>query len=1278
MAPTLHRAFVLDRNLVPVSTQASPNRHPRRKRLSLAVAGALAFSACAPHVGQAQSWGGSGGYSTDDTASGTGGSGENAGQSGEAVQGSLDTGGGGSGGGGGGSGADGGQGGYQLSAAGASGGHAGAGVTTNGNTLTGGDGQAGSTAPAVSYPYDQGAGGGGGGGGAAAYLHDASDVAPGLNGLVLVGGKGGAGGAGAGNSSASIPLESGGGGGGGAGGYGLVVDGGNSFTLINTTVTGGKGGNGGNGGASGGGLSSVPVGVIAGGGGYGGDGGIGALVRGASTLINGGSITGGDGGTGGAGGAGGVFYGGGGGNGGTGVDLADGSSLINTGIIVGGNAGASTPTTTGVMPSAALAGVGVTAGGDTVVVNSGTISAGTDASGVRGATALMFTGDGNRLELQAGSAFVGNVIVGFGTNNTLALGGTTNSTLDVSSILPIASVPVPGTSVFYGFSGYEKTGTSVWTLTNSTSAVTNWTIKAGTLAVTSDSNLGDASGTVTLDGGALSMGNGFTSARNFVLTSNGGTLGVTSLSSATITSAISGPGSLTKTGTGILVLAAANTYTGMTYVKEGSLLLGSQTANGSILGDIDLAANTAVGFASRDATIYSGQISGHGALIMTQAPLTLLGTNTYTGGTVVYGTTLQIGNGGTIGSIVGDVYLDDSSSILAFNRSDNITFGGSIQGRGVLNQIGAGTLALTGDSSVFMGQTTVSQGTLQVDGSLGGPVMVADTATLAGSGQVGATHVANGATLAPGSAGNPGGTLTVNGDLVLDSGSTYRVMAAADGSHSAVSVTGAATLAGAVVQVGSGTTYAARTTYGILQAAGGLSGQFSSVQSNYAYLDPKLAYAGNQVNLVVDLKQVPDTGGGDTSTPPANGGGDTPTPPGNGGGDASNPPTGGGTRDIRFADLAANGNQRAVANALQSLPETAGLYGRVLNLPVGTPAEVFASLSGEAHANLFGSLHGVTDRVGSLALSHLQSNLGAGSVAGPATAQWGGGDASALPQSAAQPVWAQIFGSWRTQSGTDDTARSSESDSGIFVGGDQAVGGGWRVGGALGYTDGRNRLRDLDSRTDVDSYSATVYGGKAFAAGAGKINLSLGAAYTWHDVKTRRQANAAGVGEELKSSYGASTGQFFGELGYAVPLNDRVTLEPFMGASYSDLRTRGFAESGGDAALSGESARNQIAATTLGLHAQSAFESAGAAGRVRATLGWRHAYGDVNPETTLAFQGSQAFTITGAPIARNTAVLELGVDMSVTKRTTVGLNYGGQFGSGTRQNAGSLDVRYRF
>ena len=94
---------------------------------------------------------------------------------------------------------------------------------------------------------------------------------------------------------------------------------------------------------------------------------------------------------------------------------------------------------------------------------------------------------------------------------------------------------------------------------------------------------------------------------------------------------------------------------------------------------------------------------GGGTLILTAA-------NTYTGGTTISGGTLQLGNGGTTGSIVGNV---TDNGVLAVNRSDAVTFAGVISGTGAFNQIGSGTTTLNGINT-YTGATTVSAGSLAI------------------------------------------------------------------------------------------------------------------------------------------------------------------------------------------------------------------------------------------------------------------------------------------------------------------------------------------------------------------------------------------------------------------------------------------------------------------------------------------------------------------------------------------------------------------------------------
>ncbi|MDX3986689.1 MAG: autotransporter outer membrane beta-barrel domain-containing protein [Achromobacter sp.] len=283
-----------------------------------------------------------------------------------------------------------------------------------------------------------------------------------------------------------------------------------------------------------------------------------------------------------------------------------------------------------------------------------------------------------------------------------------------------------------------------------------------------------------------------------------------------------------------------------------------------------------------------------------------------------------------------------------------------------------------------------------------------------------------------------------------------------------------------------------------------------------------------------------------------------------------------------------------------------------------------------------------------------------------------------MPSSNAQPAWAELVGNWQTQNATDNTAQVRQHTGGLFVGADHAVGSGWRLGAALGYTDSKIRVDDRASKADVSGYSAAVYGGKSFDAGSGKLNLLVGTSYTWHDVASERYASVARASQKLTADYGASTAQLFTELGYALPLSDRTTLEPFAGVAWSDLRSRSFSETGGSAALSGQSSSNKQTSSTLGVRTQTNVSLAGAEARLQATLGWRHAFGDVLPRSTMAFDGGQAFTVSGAPIARNAAIAELGGEVAVSRNASLGLNYSGQYGGGNREHAGSLNVRWRY
>ncbi|MFD1794041.1 autotransporter outer membrane beta-barrel domain-containing protein [Ochrobactrum teleogrylli] len=93
--------------------------------------------------------------------------------------------------------------------------------------------------------------------------------------------------------------------------------------------------------------------------------------------------------------------------------------------------------------------------------------------------------------------------------------------------------------------------------------------------------------------------------------------------------------------------------------------------------------------------------------------LILTGNNTYTGVTTISQGIVQLGDGGTTGSILGDVVVESNIydyGTLAFNRSDETDFNGQISGDGAVLQNGSGVTVFKGDNN-FTGGLTVAQGT---------------------------------------------------------------------------------------------------------------------------------------------------------------------------------------------------------------------------------------------------------------------------------------------------------------------------------------------------------------------------------------------------------------------------------------------------------------------------------------------------------------------------------------------------------------------------------------
>ncbi|EHR9773102.1 autotransporter outer membrane beta-barrel domain-containing protein, partial [Salmonella enterica] len=219
----------------------------------------------------------------------------------------------------------------------------------------------------------------------------------------------------------------------------------------------------------------------------------------------------------------------------------------------------------------------------------------------------------------------------------------------------------------------EKSGDDTLTLSGTNSYTGGTTISGGTLVATNVEALGtgDVTNNATLE---LNTGGDFTNN-------------------------ISGSGQVVKFGDDALTLSGSNTYRGGTTISGGTLVANDVNAlgTGDVTDNAVLELNTGGDF--------DNAISGSGQVVKSgDDTLTLSGSNTYTGGTLISSGTLVANDVNALGT--GDV---TDNATLELNTGGDFT--NNIGGTGRVEKSGDGTLTLSG-SNTYTGGTLISDGTL--------------------------------------------------------------------------------------------------------------------------------------------------------------------------------------------------------------------------------------------------------------------------------------------------------------------------------------------------------------------------------------------------------------------------------------------------------------------------------------------------------------------------------------------------------------------------------------
>jgi fibronectin-binding autotransporter adhesin len=244
-----------------------------------------------------------------------------------------------------------------------------------------------------------------------------------------------------------------------------------------------------------------------------------------------------------------------------------------------------------------------------------------------------------------------------------------------------------------------------------------------------------------------------------------------------------------------------------------------------------------------------------GTIGMTKAgdsTLTLAGANSYSGQTTISAGTLQVGSGGTSGSLHPASAIINNS-ILAINRSDTVTQGaafGTIGGTGQVTKIGANTLVLN-SANTYSGGTVLHAGIISVSngaalGSSEGSLAMGTNVMLLLNGHT--ISIGDLSVNSIGSASIVGGTLQVSGNISAGSGTNLTELGNVNltGSGQTLSISGTTASVSGDLNVGSGSN---NLTYFVTNNASGVSQNMNLSGSGDIHVTSLTAPPNHQVTL---------------------------------------------------------------------------------------------------------------------------------------------------------------------------------------------------------------------------------------------------------------------------------------------------------------------------------------------------------------------------------------------------------------------------------------------
>jgi outer membrane autotransporter protein len=623
-----------------------------------------------------------------------------------------------------------------------------------------------------------------------------------------------------------------------------------------------------------------------------------------------------------------------------------------------------------------------------------------------------------------------------------------------------------------------------------------------------------------------------------------------------------------------------------------------------------------------------------------------LGNNlTLGGGTIAFNGVVDLGGGGlSVQQGTAAINLGLNASQVTVAATGAVTNGAfsaitaNVNNAGTVNNYGwiAGNVSNSGtftNLNMVVG-TLNNTGAATNNGTITGTVT--NSGTLSGTGTIGGNLTQSGVV----SPGNSIGTMAVSGNFTQTAGGTYLAEVASAGASDRVNVSGTATLGGQVVVTAlPGMSFAPSTTYTILNATGGLSGTFASVNELYPFLLSSLSYDANNAYLNLAI-------GG-------------------------------------FAAAGATPTQIAVGTVLDANVNTAsGDFANVLGamaFNTTSNAQAQATLQAISGNNYAGFSTSMVQGM-QLFMNNFANQSGGGGS--PMSNRVALAEACDVACDTTSPpkwgAWGGALGGLGTVGAGQPVGTITYNAGGFAAGLDRLVTDNFRMGVTAGYTTGTQWVGGFDGLGRSNSFQVGLYGG--FAQDKIYADGLIGYAYT----QNQMWRNIPIPGLQPRTAYGnTGANQWYGQLeaGYRFDIgtNANAFVTPFARLQAYTANQNAFTETGAQSLnLSVAQQQTNSLRTVLGAQLGGSMDL-GWREKLFAQLrlGWSHEYADVGRPVTATLAGAPAmpFTTWGISPQRDGVVIGVSANTAIAEATSIYLRYEGDISAQDSAHAITAGVR---